>query len=95
MYSPPAVYATTESYSRTSSTQSSDSDQSLLPAAGAKSGVQVSAAVGGVAVSLQSSSTSYARSVVSAVFGFKPANQRLSTLLVLAAGTTCWNYMWC
>jgi len=64
VYSP---YATTESYSRMSSTQSSGSDQSLLPAAGAKSGIQVSTGVGVVAVSLQSSTTSYARSGVSVI----------------------------
>jgi len=64
VYSP---YATTESYSRTSSTQSSGSDEPLLPPAGAKSGIQVSTGVGVVAVSLQSSTTSCARSGVSVI----------------------------
>ena len=67
VYSPPAVYATTESHSRTSSTQSSGSEIPLLPPAEAKSGLQVSTGVSGVVVSLQSSTTSYARSGVSAV----------------------------
>ena len=67
VYSPPAVYATTESHSRRSSTQSSGSNQTLLPPAGAKSGIQVSTGVGAVVVSLQSSTTSYARSGVSVV----------------------------
>ena len=67
VYLPPAVYATTGSYSRTSSTQSSDSDESLLASPGAKSSIQVSTGVGVVAVSSQSSTTSYARSGVSVV----------------------------
>ena len=66
VYSPPAVYATTESHSRTSSTQSSSSETPLLPL-GAKSAIQVSTGVSGVVVSLQSSTTSYARSGVSTV----------------------------
>jgi len=62
VYSPPAVYATTESHSRTSSTQSSSSETPLIPPAGTKSAIQVSTGVSGVVVSLQSSTTSYPRS---------------------------------
>jgi len=81
VYSPPAVYATTESHSRTSSTQSSSSETPLLPP-GAKSAIQVSTGVSGIVVSLQSSTTSYPRSGVSAVLVL--ANHRLTILLVLS-----------
>ena len=79
VYSPPAVYATTQSHSRTSSTQSSGSETPLLPP-GAKSGIHVSTGVSGVVVSLQSSTTSYARSGVSAVLVL--ANHRLTILVI-------------